>query len=134
MAGAELSTGTSTTVGLQATLQQVKNFLSPDSVTQPILRQIAWQQAAISGQTSATQHGLTMRLASRWWNDTLMAETSGIIVWPSGSGIWRTRLNFAIDDRWNLLAGTDLYFGPQRTFYGQLNKNRLLYLQIRYGL
>jgi hypothetical protein len=52
---------------------------------------------------------------------------------PSASGVWRTRIAYAIDDRWHLQAGSDRYFGPEHSFFGQLGKNRLLYVQLRYG-
>ncbi|MES2261193.1 MAG: hypothetical protein V4724_21970 [Pseudomonadota bacterium] len=133
VAGGEYGLDNGTTVGLQATILQVKNFLTPDSIADPLARAIAWRQAATSNQTSTSQKGITWHLARRWWNDTLMAETSGMLVWPSGSGIWRTKIDYAIDDRWHMQAGSDHYFGPKNSFFGQLGKNRLMYVQLRYG-
>ena len=133
VAGGEWSFDNGTTLGMQAIFQHVKDFRSPDTIAESIAREIAWRQAATSNQTSVTQRGLTWRLAGRWWNDTLMAETSGVVIWPSRSGIWRTKLSYAIDDHWHVQAGTDYYFGPARSFFGQLDKNRLLYVQLRYG-
>jgi hypothetical protein len=132
--GGELTMGESTTLGVQALYQHVSHFQNPDSVAQPMLREIAWRQAATSNQTSAEQYGMTMRLATRKLNDTLMMETSGVMVWPTRSGIWRTKLNYAIDDHWNVQTGTDYYFGPDHSFFGQLNKNRLIYVQLRYSM
>jgi hypothetical protein len=133
VAGGEWSFDHGTTLGIQAILQHVRDFQSPDTIVNPIAREIGWRQAATSNQTSATQHGLTWRLASRWWNDTLLAEISGIVMRPSHSGLWRTKLDYAIDDHWHVQAGTDDYFGPKHSFFGQLDKNRLLYVQLRYG-
>ncbi len=133
VAGGEWNFNHGTTLGFQAILQHVQDFRSPDTIAEPIAREIAWRQAAISNQTSASQGGLTWRLASRWWNDTLTAETSGVVMWPSHSGIWRTKLDYAIDDHWHVQTGTDYYFGPRHSFFGQLDKNRLLYVQLRYG-
>jgi hypothetical protein len=133
VAGGEYGFDDGTTVGLQAALLHVRDFLSPDTIADPLARTIAWRGAALGNQTSGNQHGLTWRLAHRWWNDTLMAETSGMYVRPSASGVWRTRIAYAIDDRWHLQAGSDRYFGPEHSFFGQLGKNRLLYVQLRYG-
>jgi hypothetical protein len=132
--GGEWPHGEETTLGLQITFQHVANFQSPNSISQPVLREMAWSQAATSHQTSTTQYGLTFRLASRWWNDTLMVETNGVTTWPTGSGIWRTKLNFAINDHWNFQTGTDYYYGPKHSYFGQLDNNRLLYVQFRYGI
>lgn len=133
VAGGEWNFEHSTTLGIQAVLQHVQDFRSPDTVAEPVAREIAWRQAATSNQTSAAQHGLTWRLASRWWNDTLTAEISGVVMWPSHSGIWRTKFDYAIDDHWHVQAGTEDYFGPKHSFFGQLDRNRLVYVQLRYG-
>lgn len=132
--GGEWSFGESSSLGVQAIIQQVKDFQSPENINQPILQEVAWRQAATSNQTSEIQHGLTFRLASRWWNDTLMGETSAIMLRPSDSGIWRTKINFAINDHLNFLSGFDYYFGSERSFFGQLDKNRIVYIQLRYGI
>jgi hypothetical protein len=134
VAGPEWTLGDNTTFGIQGTLQRVIGFQNPDTISEPITREIAWRQAATSNQFSATQTGLTWRLARRWWNDTLLTETSGVAVWRSGSGVWRTKADYALNDHWYLQAGTDYYFGPEHSFFGQLSKNRLLYVQLRYSL
>lgn len=133
VAGGEYGFDSGTTLGMQATILHVQDFLQPDNVNDPLQRTIARRQAATSNQTSANQQGLTWRLARRWRNDTLLTETSGVAVWPSHSGIWRTRIDYAIDDHTHVQAGTDYYFGPENSFFGQLGKNRLVYVQLRYG-
>ncbi|HVK93210.1 MAG TPA: hypothetical protein VM571_00615, partial [Noviherbaspirillum sp.] len=131
--GGEYGFDNGATLGIQAVVQRAKNFRHLDSIADPIAHALAWRQAATSNQTSASQYGLTWRLAKRWWNDTLLAETSGMAIWPSHSGVWRTNLDYAIDDRWHVQTGTVHYFGPERSFFGQLRQNRLLYVQLRYS-
>lgn len=133
VAGAEWTLPGSTTLGLQASLQKVMDYRSPDSLADPVQREVAWRQAAIANQTSAHQFGLLWRLASRWRNDTLMAEMSGVIMSSPRSGLWRTRLTWSIDDHWQLLAGTDVYFGPPHSLWGQFRDNRLATVQLRRG-
>ncbi len=129
--GAEWTFPNATTFGVQGSLQHVLDFKDPDSLMNPVEREIAWRQAATSHQTAATQVGMTWRLASRWLNDTLMAETSGVVVWPARDGVWRTKLNYALNDHWNFQTGADYYFGPDHSFFGQLSKNSLVYVQLR---
>jgi hypothetical protein len=133
VAGGEWRLDHGATLGIQTILQHVKDFQSPDTIADPIAREIGWRQAATSNQTSATQRGLTWRLAGRWRNDTLTAEVNGVVMYPSRSGLWRTKLGYAIDDHWHVQAGTDYYFGPEQSFFGQLGRNRLAYVQLRYG-
>ncbi len=133
VAGGEYTFDQGTTLGLQATVLRVRGFVSPDRIDAPLARAVAWRQAATGNQTSASQHGLTWRVAHRWWNDTLTAETGGVLALPSSSGLWRGKLAYAIDDQWQVQAGFDRYFGPEHSFFGQLRKNRLMYVQLRYG-
>lgn len=133
VAGGEYSFDNGTTLGIQGTVLHVKDFFRPDSISDPATRALAWWEAATSNQTSANQYGMTWRLAHRWWNDTLLGETSGVFIWSSHSGIWRTKLDYAIDDHWHVQAGADYYFGRQESFFGQLRQNRLVYAQLRYG-
>lgn len=132
--GGEFTPVARTTLSLQAVAKRVHGFASPDALTDPIEREVAWSQAANSGQTAGFQKGLTLRYASRWLNDTLALEASGLILWPSRNGTWRTRLNYSLTDQCSLLFGTDSFFGKQDTSFGQLRSNRLWYLQIRYSI
>lgn len=131
VAGGEWNLGNSTTLGIQGTLLHVMDFQNPDDIADPIFRQVAQRQVRVSNQSAVTQSGITWRLARNWWNDTLLIETSGVLLWTSGSGVWRTKIAYALTDHWQLQAGTDYYFGPDTTFFGQLRKNRLLYVQAR---
>ncbi len=133
VAGAEWTLPGSTTLGLQASLQKVLDYRSPDTLPDPVQREVAWRQAAIANQTSAQQFGLLWRLASRWRNDTLMAEISGVVMGAPRSGLWRARLTWSFEDHWQLLAGTDVYFGPQHSLWGQFRDNRLATVQLRRG-
>lgn len=132
--GGEFTPVDHATFSLQAIAKRVYQHVSPDVLADPIQREVAWSQVANSGQTAAVQRGLTLRYASRWLNDTLSLEASGLVLWPSKNGTWRTRLNYSLTDQCSILIGTDSFFGKQNTSFGQIQSNRLWYLQIRYGV
>lgn len=134
IAGGERTLAGNTTLGLQASLQHVANFRSPDGIGSPLAREVAWRSAAIANQTSANQLGVIWRLAGRWDGDALTAETSGVVMGGPRSGIWRTQFGYALNDRLQLQAGTDVYFGPKHSLWGQFRRNRLAYVQLRYGM
>lgn len=126
------------TVGTQAVWQWVRDFRSPNTVADPMARDMAWRQAATANQVAAQQGGLTLRLARRAWNDTLLLETTVLALWPvreregqQPSGIWRSKLDYALDDHWNLQLGHERPFGPAHSQTGQLIQNRLAYVQLR---
>lgn len=133
VAGGERQIAEGTTLGLQASVQHVMHFRSPDTLASPIAREVAWRQAALSNQTAANQLGITFRLATRRLNDRLTAETSGAVMGSPRSGLWRTRVTYALSDQLKLHAGTDWTFGPVHSLWGQFRKNRLAFVQLRYG-
>jgi hypothetical protein len=49
------------------------------------------------------------------------------------SGVWRTKLDYAVNDQLHLQAGSEYYFGKEQTLLGQLQSNSLVYFQARYG-
>jgi hypothetical protein len=121
------------TLGLQATLQHVDHFASPDQLPDTPLRELAWRQLATSSQTSANQAGVIWRLAQRSHSDALLLELNGIAMWPTKSGLARAKAVYSVNNHVQLLAGADYYFGKQHSFFGQLQANRLAYVQVRYG-
>jgi hypothetical protein len=133
VAGAEVPLAGTITLGLQATWQRVADYRSPDTVPDPVAREIAWRQAAVSNQTGATQTGVVWRLAGRWHNDTLLAEANGVWLNQPASSLWRTRVTWALDDRLQLRAGTDHFRGPAHSLWGQLRRNDLAFVELRAG-
>ncbi len=126
------------TVGTQGVWQWVRGFRSPDALADPIARDVAWRQAATANQVAAQQGGLTLRVARRMLNDALLLESTVLALWPvrerdsqSPSGIWRSKLDYALDDHWNLQLGHERPFGPAHSQTGQLTQNRLAYVQLR---
>lgn len=133
VAGAEWPLADHITLGLQATLQRVQGWRSPDDIVDPTARAVAWRQATLANQTSATQAGVVWRLAGRWLNDNLLGEVNGVWLDHGGGLLWRTRLSWAVDDRVQLLAGTDHLSGPAHGLWGALRRNRVAYAQVRAG-
>jgi hypothetical protein len=136
--GGEWRLAEDTTLGLEATLLHVKDFGNPDDTLAGPLRDLAWRQLAISGQTAPTLAGVVWRVARRLRNDTVALEANGASMWPmggggSGSSVWRLRADVALDDHWHLLFGGDLYLGPTYSLFGQLRDNSLAYVQVRRG-
>lgn len=134
VAGGEWPFGEHTTAGLQLTAKRVIDFAAPETAPSEIERAVAARQAATAGQTARQQLGLVWRLAHRWQDDRLRAETSGVLIGPQRSGIARAQLDYALTDRLNLQVGVHLPFGAADTVFGQFARNRLAFVQLRYGL
>jgi len=134
VAGGEWPWGEHTTLGLQLTAKRVLDFASPETVPSPIERAVAVRQAATAGQTDRHQAGLVWRLAHRWHDDRLRAETSGVVVGPRRNGIARAQLDYALTDQLNVVIGLHWPFGAADTSFGQFSRNRLAFVQLRYGI
>ncbi len=111
----------------------MQGYRSPDALANPVEREIAWRQAAVSNQTGATQAGVVWRLAGRWLNDTLLAEANGVVLDRPASSLWRTRITYAVDDRLQWRAGTDHFRGPAHSLWGQLRRNDVAFVELRAG-
>jgi hypothetical protein len=48
--------------------------------------------------------------------------------------LWRTRLAYAVNDSVQVQAGTDHYRGPPHSLWGQLQRNRTAFVQLRVTL
>ena len=130
--GGERGFGEHLNVNLQYFAQKVTGFSSPDSLADPIARQVAWQQAATANQVAASQQGFTLRLAWNWASDSWHAETSTIFSLTNSARLWRGRLVHAPDDHWRINFGFDRYSGPDRSLFGALKDNSTLFSELRY--
>jgi hypothetical protein len=134
VAGAEWALPGGGTLGLQGTARFVANFAPASGVADPISREVARRQAAVSGQTSRRQIGLLWRFAQRLHDDRLSLEASGAVLAPQRNGVVRAHADYAGSDDIHLRAGLVASFGPPDTPLGQLKHNNLVYVQLRVGL
>jgi len=131
VAGPEWNGG-STTLGVQLILQRVFNFSSNStSSLSPIEQGVATLQSVLNNQTQAFQYGVSARLSRRWLSDNLLTEVSLATLGPVQHGVIRTKVDYALDDRWHVQMGVERYWGPDDTFFGSLKKNSLAYIQWR---
>ena len=130
--GGERGFGEHLNVDLQYFAQNVMGFISPDSLADPIARQVAWQQAATANQIAGFQQGFTLRVAWNWASDSWHAETSTIFSVTNSARLWRGRLVHAPDDHWRINLGFDRYSGPDHSLFGALKDNSTLFGELRY--
>ena len=121
------------TVNVQYFAQKVYDFDDPDNLTDPVLRQIARQQAASSNQTDGFEQGMTFRMAWNLANYTWRVETSGIYILNSDARLWRGKLVHMLSDRWLVDVGFDHFSGPAYSIIGRLKDNSTAFAELRYG-
>ncbi|WP_459660576.1 hypothetical protein ACL9Z5_003619 [Acinetobacter calcoaceticus] len=130
--GPELSLKNST-LSLVGVYKHTEDFRSADSLTNPLLREVYRYQQTISDQYEQDQYGAMLRYALNLLNDNLKLEVTGFYFAPEPNELLRVRINYSLNDHWQLNAGGDRFWGKNDTVLGQFRDNSLVYAQIRYN-
>ncbi|MCA3131090.1 MAG: hypothetical protein ING70_09450 [Rhodocyclaceae bacterium] len=120
-------------VNAQLLYRRVVAWEDPAAVPAP-LRELALRQALLSNQRDAEQAGATVRVARKWWNDTLEAELSGVAWFARGDFLVRPRLRYAATDRLRFTLGGDVYRGPADSFFGSLRNLSTAFVEVQFNL
>jgi hypothetical protein len=133
VAGGDRSFDGDVSVNVQLLYRRITAWEDPLAVAAP-LRDLALRQALLSNQRDAEQVGATLRVAKKWWNDTLEAELSGIAWFARGDWLLRPRVRYAINDRVRVTVGGDLYRGPADSFFGALRNLSTAFAELQFNL
>lgn len=118
-------------VNLQYILRAVVNYRSPVGIPNAVERSVAMKQAVASNQLDRVQHGASLRVSNKWLNETLEGELAGILSFTRGDYAIRPKLTYAFTDRWKGVVGADLFRGPRRSYFGDINDNTAAYAELR---
>lgn len=129
--GVERVLGETLSVNLQYLGRYVIDYHTLNEITDPVLRAIASIQATISNQRARYSDGITVRVSERWCHQTLDTELSGIYLLDQGDYALRLKIGYAIDDRWRVIVGTDVFRGDSDSFYGRLRDNSTYFAQLK---
>jgi hypothetical protein len=116
---------------VQAVIRHTFEFRDPNSVSDPASRIAAIQNAIIFGQDLSTEYGMTARIGATWLHQTLQGELLGFINIEPHSLFLRPLVTYAIDDRSKILFGGEYYGGGADTFFGEVKKNRTVFVEYR---
>jgi hypothetical protein len=99
----------------------------------PVEEMIAVQQAVVSSQTRRVQHGASLRVAQKWFHDTLEAECAAAAwIEPYGYTV-RPRVAYAVSDQWKTIAGAEVFGGEAASLFGLLRENSTAYVEARWS-
>jgi len=120
-------------INIQYYLRHVTNYSDPQAITNPLLRPVAIQTAALWNQFSRSQHGVSVRVSNKWFNETLEGEIAAVASFGQSNYFIRPKLVYAFNDNVKGSLGLDIYRGESNTFFGRLRDNSLLFTEIKYG-
>jgi hypothetical protein len=122
--GVERDFGNNTSGIVQIFNRTVTNYSQPSSA--------ARFHAILTNQLDRTQNGISVRIAKKWWNETLETELSGLSLIDRNGYSVRPRMTYLWSDQVKILSGYEYYQGSSDTLYGLLHKNSLLFIEMRY--
>lgn len=120
-------------VNVQYYLRHVSNYADPQTIANPLLRLVAIQGAVLCNQFDRFQHGVSLRISNKWFNETLEGEITGVGSFGRSNYFVRPKLVYAFSDNMKGSLGLDMYRGASNTFFGQLEKNSLVFAEMKYG-
>lgn len=120
-------------VNVQYYAYSVYRYRDPRSVADLQLRQLAVSQAILHHQLDHYEHGVAIRVANKWWNETLEAEIAVLASLDRKDYAVKPKLVYAFNDRLKGTLGADILRGSEDAVFGRLRKNSTVYAEIRYG-
>ena len=120
-------------VNLQYFARVTRHYRDPRDIGDPALRAAAVGAAAASGQLDPVQHGMSVRIAYSWLNETLDTELAAIGILSDGSFALRPKIVYRAADALRLTAGADLLRGGDTDTFGRLRDNSTVFVELRYG-
>lgn len=129
--GVDRTFGEYLNVNIQYLFRAVINFESPFAVVDPFARDLAIEQAVVSDQLDRIQQGATIRIADKWFNETLDTDLSGVVYAPRWNYAIRGRVTYAFSDRFKGVVGVDYFDGEDPSFFRTLHKNSTAFSEIR---
>ncbi len=133
VAGADRTFGEHLNVNLQYYARRVESWRDPRQAGDAALRPVIVQGAVASGQLERFQHGMTFRVADKWWNETLEGELAGVVSFKQREWAFKPRLTYAVSDHWRATAGMNWYRGQADTFFNYLAPTSSAFIEARYS-
>lgn len=120
-------------INLQFVGRSVINFQDPEASADPVLRNVAVQNAIFANQQDRTSQGMSSRLSNKWFNDTLEAEVLLFVNFQHTNAFIRPLITYAFSDHAKGTLGGEYYRGPDNSVFGQLKRNRGVFTELRYS-
>lgn len=120
-------------LNLQYSLRRIFDYSDPRDLANPIDRAIASQSAAVNNQLDRAQHGMTARIAHKWFQETLDFELSTIVWFQTADAAIRPKFSYSINDRLRVTAAADIFVGPRLSYFGRVRELTAGFVQLNYG-
>ena len=131
--GADRTYGSYLNLNLQYVVRYVRGFTPAESIVDPARRLVAIMIARLSQQMREVQHGVTVRVSDQWLHETLKVEVAAVAYADPRQLLLRSRVTYALSDRWQVAAGADRFGGEVGSLFDSLRRNSLAFVEVRLG-
>jgi hypothetical protein len=120
-------------INVQYYVYAVQHYLDPRQVVDPGLRQLAVSQAIVNHQLGRSDQGIAIRIADKWWNETLEGEVAALASFDRRDFALKPKVTYAFNDRLKGTLSADILRGSQDAFFGRFQRNSVVYSELRYS-
>jgi hypothetical protein len=120
-------------INLQFVGRYVFGYRDVSDIVVPALRDLALQNAVTFGQRDRATYGITARVADRWFNDRLEAELLLYAGLNREDVYVRPLVSYTFQDQLKARVGAEIYGGGNYTFFGRLEQNRRVFVDLIYN-
>ena len=120
-------------VNAQYLYRRTFDLRDPDPNAAPDIRLLTLEERVLSNQLATNTHGASLRINYKAWNETLEMELAGVVWFKNGDTAIRPKVTYAFTDRLKVILGGEIYRGPGRSFFGQLNPTSTAYAELQFG-
>jgi hypothetical protein len=87
--------------------------------------------AIVHGQQDRMVYGATTRIAAHWLHETLQTELLAVAYFEPDTWYLRPLVTYAVSDRLKVRFGGEYYEGAKASYFGLLEKNRTVFLELQ---
>jgi len=133
VAGIERTFDGELSLNVQYLFRRNYGFHDPASVADPSRRFLAGREEVLANQFARDMSGFSLSAVDRFLNETLQAEIDAVGWAGRAGGTLGPKVSYAVNDRWQLIVGAQLYFGPRMGFFGEFHDASTLFAEVRRG-
>jgi Protein of unknown function (DUF1302) len=105
----------------------------PDAFRGMARSRAAREMLVINQQLDTVQNGWSVRLAKRWWHETLDGELLAVHFFERNDFFLRPKIAYDVSDGWRATIGGEIFGGPTHSFFGRLKDNTGAFAELRYS-
>ncbi len=120
-------------INLQLVGRWVNHYTNPQSIANPVARELGIQNAITAGQQDRTSYGLSTRVSKKWFNDTFEAEVLVFANFTRPNNYIRPLISYTFSDQVKGTVGAELYTGAEETYFGRVKANEGAFAELRFS-